>query len=208
MILRVGQLESKFGAKTSQTSDAQVVERHTVGPDLVPRGAGEGQVPEHWTLSSVLCRRCCESNLVPLHRWWTSLVLPRLAGGNYEWVSGLQMYVDFCFAVNGPWPIMVSGRWLERNEAVQRQYATTTFSRRIKMFLTLWNAYTQANKLVVPAMLGRPKSSCIAFWCQCYKLPWSRERLVDRILLGLLAHVDHSALFNIPIYKGKIFPLS
>lgn len=154
---------------------------------------------------------CCESNLVPLYRWWTSLVLPRLAGGNYEWVSGLQMYVeDFCFAVNGPWPIMVSGRWLERNEAVQRQYATTTFSRRIKMFLTLWKAYIQANKLVVPAMLRRPKSSCIAFWCQCYKLPWSRERLVeiDRILLGLLAHVDHSALFNIPIYKGKIFPLS
>ena len=214
VILKVGQLESQFRSKQRAVTEHSGA-RHSGGPDPAPRGVGDGQVPSVWSLSTCLIRRCRLSNLTPLHRWWTAVVVPTFATERYEWVSGIQMYVDFCFAVDGQGPLMIHGRWQEWNEQMWEIHEATTFSRRIKMFLTLWKAYITANRLVVPAALRRPRSAGVAFWCQCYQLPWPADRLldVDRILLQLdgrqlptLTNVSHSQLFSIP--KGNVLPLS
>ena len=214
VILKVGQLEANFlGKKLQGANEAHPGVRHSGGPDPA-RIAGDGHVPLEWKWSEKLSKRCLLSNLMPLHRWWTTVVVPMFATERYEWISGIQMYIDFCFAVNGQGPIMLHGRWQEWNDQVWQLHATTTFARRIKMFLTLWKAYITDNHLVVPAVLRRPRSAGVAFWCQCYQLPWPSERLleVDRILLQIngrqlptLANVQHSSFLDIP--KGNVLPI-
>lgn len=216
VILRVGQMEANFSAQQQRaTVDSAVGNGQSGCPEPVPHGMGDGHLPVQWSISATLERKGRASNLEPMHWWWLQVVVPQFASGKYEWISGVQMYIDYCFATDCQGPIMVKGKWQEMNEHVLQQYGDTSFPRRIKMFLTLWKAYIKANRLVVPAVLKRPKSSGIAFWCQCYKLPWRSDRLleIDRVLLSLhrrqlntLADVDHSCLFSIP--KGNVLPIT
>ena len=208
VILKVGQIESKFLGQQHVSGTDASVGRHTGGP-------ANGHVPLQWEFSDTLIKRCLTSNLVPLHHWWTKVVVPAFTTERYEWISGIQMYIDYCFAVGGQGPIMHKGRWLEGTDEVWDQYTSASFSRRIKMFLTLWKAYIKENRLVVPAALKRPRSAGASFWCQCYQLPWSTERLldVDRILLQIcgrqlptLMNVPHVSLLAVP--RGNVLPLS
>ena len=208
VILKVGQLESNFLGKQVECKVDCLATGHTGGPI-------NGHVPQVWGLNDALTRRCLESNLIPLDNWWKQVVVPAFATERYEWISGIQMYIDYCFAVGRQGPIMHKGRWLEGTADVWLQHEATSFSRRIKMFLTLWKSYIKDNGLVVPAALRKPRSAGVSFWCQCYQLPLSTERLldIDRVLLQIcgrqiptLMNIHHSLVFAVP--KGNVLPLA
>lgn len=112
-----------------------------------------------------------------------------LAGFNkfrLVWISGLQLYIDFCYTMNTAGPIMIRGKWQDPGVIGFRPHAVT-LPRRVKCFVTMWKAFLKANNLQVAAKLLRPHSSGIAYWCQCYRLPWSpiRMKCIDDIILGI-----------------------
>ena len=172
------------------------------GPDTV---GVIGQTPIQWQYTAQLVRQCLRGNLDPILKWWTHVGLVGFSKFRLVWISGFQLYVDFCYAMNNSGPVMVRGKWLDPGVVGFRKHSLTV-ARRVKCFVTMWKAFLKANQLRIPTKLLRPHSSAIAYWCQCYRLPWDpkRMRAIDDVILGL-----HKRQVVRPEFLGSVslFPI-
>ncbi len=184
VLLQVG----RHGHQLSRLTKAQ--ERVEVPREAAGGLAGEGdpkapsQIPGQWRFSAKLVKHCHLSNLERLNKWWLETGVPLLQQTQgLQWISGLQLYVDFLLTVRQHGPIMAKGRWVPGDTRAIIPHAVTT-GRRVRMFLTMWKALLGDNGMGVACKLCRPNSSVIAFWGQAYRLCWDRTRLdrVDELL--------------------------
>ena len=184
VILEVG----RKGAKESRDNRSQLATVLPEPPGGLEADFGPSQVPVSWVFSGKLIKHCHKSNIELISKWWLDIGVPQLTVGvEPVWISGLQLYVDFLLVVRRHGPTMVKGRWVPGDTQLLCQHQVTT-SRRVKMFLTMWKALLVDNGFSVTGKLCRPSSAAIAFWCQSYRLGWSRERLlhIDDILVRIL----------------------
>lgn len=209
LIIKIGRKRSKGVTKPQQNrvSSSAVEEEHG-GPDSGVRSCG--QVPQQWQYTAALVRHCLRGNLDPILAWWTQVGIAGFNKFRVVWISGLQLYIDFCYAMNNSGPVMVRGKWLDPGIVGFRAHSLT-MARRIKSFVTMWKALLKANQLRIPCKLMRPHSAGIAYWCQCYRVPWDPRRLkaIDDVILRVHGrqvakpeHLGSASLFPIP--EGNI----
>ena len=186
LIIRIGHKKRGRTAIASTQPYEQTEFEQSGDPGGPDTASGIGQTPIQWRYTAQLVRQCLRGNLDPILKWWTHVGIVGFNKFRLVWISGLQLYVDFCYAMNNPGPVMVRGKWLDPGVVGFREHSLTV-ARRVKCFVTMWKAFLKANQLRIPIKLLRPHSSAIAYWCQCYRLPWNpkRMRAIDEVILGL-----------------------
>lgn len=167
-------------------------------------GDGEAQAPPSearpvgpesgWQLGPQLCCKYLATNMRVLHEWWTSVGAPLLqTGGRLQtplrWIAGVQLYCDFWLTTK--WAGFLSpvhSQWFDDPDAAP-PHTARHLGGRTTMWLRAWKAYLKHNGVVVPAGVHRPWSYSVNYWTQCYRLPWSQQRLdrIDDALLALTA---------------------
>ena len=214
LIIRIGRSKKvQSGAEQSQQDVAVGYDEDgggSGGPSMID---ASGHIPKQWIFTAPLVRHCLRANLDPILKWWTHVGLDGFGKFRLVWISGLQLYIDFCYTMDNPGPVMIRGKWLDPQIVGFRAHSLKLV-RRIKSFITMWKSLLKANGLRVPAKLLRPHSSSIAYWCQCYRLPWNPKRMkvIDNIILGIHhkqvlkpEHLGSVSLFPIP--KGNALQL-
>ena len=188
VILQVGRMGSLLDRQEKQKPYNHGGEENSGGLGGSPDGEAPSQVPLQWVWSQKLVRHCHSCNLSRLQTWWLSRGVPNLAHvSGLEWISGLQLYVDYLLDWKKHGPVMVKGKWVPCGNQILCPHVVST-TRRIKMFLTMWKALILDNGLQIACRLKRPSSAAIAFWCQTYRMAWDPQRLarVDAILMQVL----------------------
>ena len=142
--------------------------------------------PVRWRISAALAKKYQYDNVAALHSWWMSIGVEAVRSRRpLRWVSGLQLYADF-FAFTGFQGMFCRGHscWLVDPADAP---ADLNVVQRTTMFLRVWKGYVKSHGFLIPIQLSRPFSGAIAYWTQCYRLPWDGERLnwIDSMLLQI-----------------------
>lgn len=202
VLLRVG----RFGKQGHEGEDFHAVhapnEHGGREPDDGPQQLGAP--PGQWFDPVKLHRQYGALNVGAIHTWWQRIGVSALHSDRHlRWISGLQLYIDFWLELGHPGPISTRPhQWLVDNTDAP---AAISVVRRTTMFLRVWWAYMKAHTFRVPKQLARPCSGTLAYWSQCYRLPWCQARLdtIDRLLLQvkhrqLLAPADLAEVVFFP----------
>ncbi len=138
-----------------------------------------------------------------LHSWWLSSGDKSMRStGSLQWISFLQLFIDFQLATGGPGPILVNGKWRFRATIEAGDF---TYIQLCKWFQMLLKHYWKGNAINVGAKSTRPSSPSIGCWLVSAHLLWDSVRLqkVDEIisqqqggLLKLGKHIED--MFVIP----------
>ena len=110
-----------------------------------------------------------------VHQWWLSSGDVSLRQqGNLQWVSFLQLFIDYQLSTGGPGPVLVDGKW-----KVHRHLADTDFSyiQLCRWFQLLVKHYWKSNAITVGIKSTRPASASIGCWLVCAHLLWDHRRL-------------------------------
>ena len=184
-------------------------------PSLQRVDNGQGDIEEvsrvqNWTWSTHLVKRCKQGNVETILAWWTDYGLPSVAAGGGEpiWISGLQIFADFFLTTSNNGVVIHKGNWYVNLDDIPDR-PVVGLSQRSRSFQYIWGKLLKENKYAIQKQLQRPRSSVVAIWCQCYRLPWSKKRLevVDRFLMNLHGkQICHSKDLSIPVVfpEGKM----
>ena len=185
VILQVGRFNPK--TETGLPSWAPVVQhqQNEGYSDPIPRVLSR----HNWEPPVKLIAKYGHENIMSLHTWWNDVVQPQLRQPlPLLWLSGVQLYLDFWFSTGHTGMLSPRhGVWFQTDEQLPDGFHPK-LNQRSHMFVNVLVAYLKARQIVVPKRLNRPGSSVIAFWAQCYRLPWDVKRLetIDGSLMSLL----------------------
>ena len=140
-----------------------------------------------WAVGDGLFKRYGRANVIAIHNWWLQIGVPILrTGREFKWVAGLQLYADFSLETQFKGLLAKNHRqWYETEEEAPPEVPRGLMSRSTR-FLQVWGAYLKFNRVAVSKRLTRPSSGALAFWAQCYFVPWPSRRLnaIDAAFLG------------------------
>ena len=110
-----------------------------------------------------------------VHQWWLSSGNVSLRKtGNLQWVSFLQLFIDYQLSTGCPGPVLVGGKW-----KFQRSLAASsfTYNQLCRWFQMLVKHYWKNNAITVGVRSTRPASASIGCWLVCAHLLWDQARL-------------------------------
>ena len=110
-----------------------------------------------------------------VHQWWlASGDVSLRQQGNLQWVSFLQLFIDYQLSTGCPGPILVDGNWKFRRQHSEGEFS---YIKLCKWFQMLVKHYWKGNSIVIEVKSTRPASASIGCWLVCARVLWDQCRL-------------------------------
>ena len=131
-----------------------------------------------------------------VHQWWCNTGRQFLTQpGNLQWVSFLQLYIDYQLCTGQGGPLLWDQKWFF-GERFRIPDFNPGYVKRCKWFQMLLKHYWAQNGFEYRSRSTRPASGAICCWLVTVQLSWPQERLdrVDQIILGQSNGVLHKGV--------------
>lgn len=165
---QVPQRRAEPAAPVASDVQASVVASE-VGP-IIPADA-------QWHWPPELLEKVGSYGLNLVHKWWTGVGVGCFNGGyRLQWVSGLQLFLDFYFSTGSLGPVYHLRRWLVERSQWE---PAPPLARRVRSFMRIVQQLWQASGVHLHGQYLRCSSAAITHRFQCVRIPWDPSRLSD-----------------------------
>ena len=131
-----------------------------------------------------------------LHQWWCSTGQRFLAESTkVQWVSFLQLYIDFQLSTGQSGPQLWKAKWYF-GDRVKLPDFHPGYVKRCKWFQMLLKHYWVGNRFDFRSRAIRPASGAICCWLVTAQVSWPQDRLdrIDQIILEMNHGVLHKGV--------------
>ena len=143
-----------------------------------------------------------------VHQWWSKTGRGFLAApSKLQWISFLQLYIDYQLCTGQGGPLLWNSRWFFGDRFQDEDYHPG-YVKRCKWFQMLLKHYWLSNGFEFRSRSIRPASGAICCWLVTVELCWPQERLdrIDAVILelnkgGLHKGIHVDAFSHMPILE-------